>query len=1185
VIWLDEIGDADRLRVGGKAFVLARLRRAGLPVPDGFVVTADEAIDGGGSAGLRAAAARLGGTAAVRSSATLEDTAEASFAGQYRTLLDVNASARAPAVEEVRRSAGEAEGYARALGVGGARIHSARATIPVLVQRFVEPRAAGVLFTRHPTDPGAMLVETHAGRGEAVVSGAVRPDRYVLDRETGAVRVVLGDAEHPPAQGASAGLIPARAKDAPGGSLAESELGEVFTFARRVEGLLGGPQDIEWALGAQGFVLLQARPITVGGGPARDPRLRRLTRANVGEVLPDPVTPLTATTVLAFLEQAFRNVTDRAGLLPPDAPPFLVLHRERLYLNLSLCLDVGRQLPGLDSAEVERLILGTGARGAARRVASLLAWARLARVVARVRRMARDLPAEIESAQEALRRLPPRLAVERANPEELLAMLGGLERAGSAVATVHVATSGACGVRLALLTRLLDLLVPGAAEPRVNRLVTGLPGLESAAPAEALEALAGQVQGQPEWIGWLARQVQRSKGGSGGTGESPQFKERAKIHSERANDEAPAELGVRLKELLRRWGHRGVSEAELRAASWEDDPAPLLVALHARALSPRTPGFRARAAEQLGRADAQALDARLGPLRSSLVRWGISRAREWVARREATKSLAVSLVDHGRDIVRSAARRLVTAGALADVDDVFFLTAQELRAALRGTAPSRAALARRRRRWEREAALPAPREVDFGAVQAPPAAEGSGGTGESPRLEERAQIDSARADDELLGIGVSAGVGAGPARVVRPGEAMRLEPGEVLVAPVLDAGLGPLLASAAGAVAEIGGLLSHGAVVARELGVPCVVDVKDATRRIEPGERILVDGGSGRVRRMPAGTSDGGGKLFSPIRSVDPADEDFPPLENHPQARESVYFNLLDPDTGLGIVCSLGRKRGGRGEAILGLRLPDGKLLFGLELDTGRREDGALAVGGLAAGWRPSRLRAETRLAEHDAESFPPGPIKVLLAPRTVEIRIDLSFHPTTPAVDLCAIVDEETRRQLEPLGAHHVEQSGRAAGEVVVDGRRYRFAGTGSRDHSFGRRDWDAADHWGLFTLRLGEDIALHALAVCVRGRMIEGGFLWREGRLERVTRLEHVWEEGGGKPRAVGLEVSTDTGAPLHVRGTVLSTLSVPVQPERRLLRHLAGRPWRLVLDESFTRYEGAGRTGFGIAERARR
>src|SRR3989442_5069959 len=185
MIGLDEMGDADRLRVGGRAFVLARLRRAGLPVPDGFVLTADEAIDGDHEAALAAAAARLGRAAAVRSSATLEDTAEASFAGQYRTLLDVRAHAVARAVEAVRRSAADAAGYARALGLDGA---PAPSSLPVLVQCFVESHAAGVVFTRHPADPGAMLVESHAGPGQAVGSGARRPHRYVLDPEAREVR-------------------------------------------------------------------------------------------------------------------------------------------------------------------------------------------------------------------------------------------------------------------------------------------------------------------------------------------------------------------------------------------------------------------------------------------------------------------------------------------------------------------------------------------------------------------------------------------------------------------------------------------------------------------------------------------------------------------------------------------------------------------------------------------------------------------------------------------------------------------------------------------------------------------------------------------------------------------------------------------------------------------------------------
>ena len=1116
MIWLDEIGDADRLRVGGKAFVLARLRRAGLPVPDGFVLTADEAIDGDGEAALRAAAARLGGSAAVRSSAPLEDTAEASFAGQYRTLVDVSAGEVGRSVETVRRSAAAAAGYAHALGIDGGPLPP---SLPVLVQRFVEPRAAGVAFTRHPAEPGAMLVESHAGRGEAVVSGAVSPDRYVLDLDTGELR-----------------------GGAPGGSLHAADLRDVFRLARRAEALLGAPQDVEWAVGPEGTVLLQSRPITVEIETPRDPRVQRLTRANVGEVLPDPVTPLTAATVVAFLEHAFRDVARRAGLLPRDAPACLVLYRERLYLNLSLCLEMGRRLPGFDATEMERLILGAGVGGQRRARVPLRAWPRLLGVLARLRRIARQLPAEIDTARAAVRDLPSRDTVAAAEPVELLALLDGLDRAGEIVAPAHVATTGACGVRLALLSRVLGAFVPGETPPRVNRLVTGLPGHESAAPVEALESLAGEVRQQPEWIAWLAR---------------PPAEAAAALRRK----EAPAALGARLEEFLRRWGHRGVSEGELRASSWEDDPAPLLAALRARAASPRPSGFRARAAEQLGRADEAALYTRLGPLRALLLGRAIAGAREWVARREATKSLAIALVDHGRDIARAAGRHLAGGGALAQEDDVFFLSTDELRAALRGRAPAPASVRRRRRRWEREAALPAPREVDLGAGGTAPAGEG-----------------------DLLGLGVSAGVGLGPARVIQAGEVARLEAGEVLVAPVLDAALGPLLASAAGAVAEMGGLLSHGAVVARELGVPCVVDVKDATRRIRSGERVLVDGGSGRVKPWPAARGGGGGPL-APLRPVDLAGEEFPPLEDHPRARESVYFNLYDPDSGLGIVCSLGRKSRGRGEAILAVRLPDGKLLFGLELGEGRRADGGLVVGGLAAGGHPPRVRVETRLAEHDADAFPPGPLAVLLAPRTVEVRIDLAFQATTPAVDLCASVDEETRRRLEVLGASHVEQSGRAEGEVTIGGRRFPFRGTGSRDHSFGRRDWDAADHWGLFAMRLGEDVAVHALAVCVRGRMVEGGFLWREGRLERVTRVEHVWESDGDRPRAVAVEVSTDAGPSLHVRGTVLSTLSVPVQPARRLRRHLAGRPWRLILDESFTRYEGAGRTGFGIAERARR
>ena len=206
-------------------------------------------------------------------------------------------------------SAGAAAGYARAVGARRA------GAMAVLVQRFVPARAAGVAFTRHPQDPSAWLVESHAGRGDAVVSGAVSPDRYVGGRG-----------------GEAAAEVPA------GASLGEGDLARVVSLARRAEDLLGAPQDVEWALDADGLFLLQSRPITTAAPEleVRDPRIRRLTRANVGEVMPDAVTPLTWTSVVAFLEHGFQAVTAMAGLRPRDAAPFLVLHRQHVYLNLSL---------------------------------------------------------------------------------------------------------------------------------------------------------------------------------------------------------------------------------------------------------------------------------------------------------------------------------------------------------------------------------------------------------------------------------------------------------------------------------------------------------------------------------------------------------------------------------------------------------------------------------------------------------------------------------------------------------------------------------------------------------------------------------------------------------------------------------------------------------------------------------
>ena len=1119
ILWLDEVGEEDRPRVGSKAFTLALLRRRGLPVPDAFVLLAGGGVlDAARGAALRAAYARLGGTVAVRSSSTLEDGEDASFAGQYRTVLDVRGEeAVLDAARACLGSSGAALGYARAVGAAPS------GAMAVLVQRFVEPRAAGVAFTRHPRDASAWLVESHAGRGGAVVAGAVTPDRYVGSRVSGAVR------EGPA-----------------GASLAGEDLSSVVALARRAEELLGAPQDVEWALGAGGVALLQSRPITTPASElqARDPRISRLTRANVGEVLPDAVTPLTWTTVAAFLEHGFQSVAAAAGLRPRDAPPFLVLHRQHLYLNLTLCAQVAARLPGIRAEDAERLVLGQGAHGS--RVALRPAAApRLAVVVLRLLGLAGRLPAEVEACAGLVRGLPSAAEVAAAGEAALARMLEAFVETGRRVATAHIATSGASAVRLALLSRVVSASGARAAA-RVNRLLAGLDDLESAEPATVLEGLAAEAAARPDWTKWLRRPP-------------------AEAAEALRRGAAPPDLAARLHRFLARFGHRAVSEGELRAPAWEDDPAPVLRALQAMLDTTVSPGFGRRAAAEVRRAEEEALMDRLGLARRALVRRALRGARRGVYARERTKSMAIALVHHGRRLARAAAGRLAAAGAITDVDDVYFLTLGEAVSALGGRPVPRAAVVRRRRAHERDGSRGAPREVDLHAP-------GEGGEAASP--------DHAT----LAGIGVSGGVGSGPARVLREGDEASLLPGEVLVTPVLDAAYGPLLAAAAGAVAEVGGLLSHGSVVARELGVPCVVDVAGATRRIATGDRVAVDGDSGTVARL---TEEGSPAREAPAAFMerDPAGEAAPhPLEGGPLARESVYFNVQDPASGVVLVSSLGRRPGGAGESLLAVGLPDGRVLFGLDRGAARTAEG-LAVGGAAAAWTPVALRASTRLSPHEGGAFPPTPVPLLLAPRTVAVDLGLAFLPKSPAVDLCAGLPDDLLASLRPLGAHHVEQSGTWHGTVLVDGQAFRVSGTGSRDHSWGLRDWDAADYWRLFTVSLGDDLAVHALSVSVRGRLVEGGFVWRGGRAERVSRVRFAPERRGDALQSFELEVSTVLGPPLRLFGTVWRAVTVPVQVERRPWRHLTGRPYRLLLQESFTRYEGEGRTGHGMAEITRR
>ncbi|HVR70854.1 MAG TPA: PEP-utilizing enzyme, partial [Vicinamibacteria bacterium] len=763
------------------------------------------------------------------------------------------------------------------------------------------------------------------------------------------------------------------------------------------------------------------------------------------------------------------------------------------------------------------------------------------RVLARTLRLSASLSRAIRRGESEVSALPARGAAAGASATEVARRLADVVALGCDVSRTHIAVSGASAVRLALLARVLGRVTGGDPIERVNRLVAAIDDVESATPALALEAIASEAAPRADWRAWLQR---------------PPEETAWEVAS------APEGLSRRLSAFLARYGHRALSEGELRARSWAEDPVPVLAALQGLLRAGDGPELRRRCRAELRAADERALLSPLGPFARLLVRMLLGKAREGVRLRERTKSLAIALVDRARALVRAAARELVRLGRLRAEDDVFFLTRDELQAALAGGAVPAGVVARRRRVHEREAGLPAPRDVDLGAAEAAAGAEGAEG-------------------GPLRGLGVSPGVGVGRARVLAAGETEGLEPGEVLVTPVLDAALGPMLASAAAAVVEVGGLLSHGAVVARELGVPCVVDVRDATRRIRTGERLRVDGGRGEVTALGAlGVEGADGPVFL---EAPPADEAFHPLADDPRARESVYINAQDPRRGLTLVASVGVRPGSRGEALAAVGLPDGRVLFRLDRAPARFGPRSLTVGATTISWDPPGLSCRGDFAPHEDAAFPPGPLPLLLAPRTAAVSLEATFSPATPAIDFTRGLPEDARQALEELGSRHVEQSGDWRGELILDGRAMPFAGTGSRDHSWGLRDWNAADHWRLFTLRLPA-LAVHALVVSARGRLVQGGFVWRDGRARPVTRVEYAAERAEGRVRAVDLEVWTGADR-LRLRGTVLRTLVVPVQLERRPWRHLLGRPYRLLLHENFTRFEAGGQEGHGMAEFAER
>lgn len=777
---------------------------------------------------------------AVRSSATAEDLPEASFAGQQETYLNVRGAA---ALLEAVKRCWSSLWTARAMAYRAKQnIAPASVALAVVVQQMIPAEVAGVLFTLNPVTGNntEMVLNATWGLGEALVSGQVNPDTFILDKASGDIKdaqkgdkavmtatTEQGTAEVPVAEAQRQAL-----------ALTPAQAAELVRLGRAIEAHFGTPQDIEWAIAGGQAHILQARAVTtvapvVAPTPPGDdlwpPLLKEVptqpfdvwTQADVGERWPEPVTPLTWSTWATMMNE---NMQMSLAEVRPAALKAVQWSKRlygRIYFNEGGMMHLMSEEFGMPASSIAA---GLGAQGEVDKTKDRWRWdVVFRRAPALVRAMQRmnwhvgvwekDFGQVERWVNDFMRRDFSGLS-DRALWAESLSVWR--PRAMSRMA-MHASITSLSMNNFTMLESLMDQWFKR--KELAHTLITGLTGVVTAEIVPALRAMAAQLQA----LG-LAEVVRQNPPAEA-------------LKQLRANPAAQPLLKL-LDEFLQRHGHRCMSEAEWRYARWIETPE-VVVEMMVGYLGEQAHAGDTTEAQRRREATTAELEAQLDPVRKAYLRWLLPRVQHLVRLRDNGQHYLVKLALPIRHIYALLAERWTQRGWLSKPDDFYFLVGEEIEAILTQGDPQLAHIdvasrvAQRRQAYDFWFSVTAPEVINAQGQVVKVAVAGTTAT---------------HSEEALVGIAASTGQVTGVARVVlNPHEANRLQPGEILVTRATDPGWTPVFSVIRGLVLEVGGLLSHGAIVAREYGLPAVVNVADATRLIEDGQTITVDGTAGRV--------------------------------------------------------------------------------------------------------------------------------------------------------------------------------------------------------------------------------------------------------------------------------------------------------------------------------------------------
>lgn len=794
ICWLHDAAACRPAIAGGKGASLAELVQLGVPVPDGFVITADAYAEESRRWGLAAAVAplaakrdwravaaaartiilsqpigeslrgaladayrRMGAPlVAVRSSATAEDLGDASFAGQYDTCLGVGGEEAL--VEAVRRCWASIWGE-RALDYRHQRsIDHASVAMAVVVQRMVEADAAGVVFTVDPiaNRNDRLYVEAAAGGGEGVVSGTARTVAYRVDRAT------LQPEE------------PAAAD----GVLDSERLRDLCRMALEIERRKGRPQDIEFAVARGAISILQARPITT---PAGAP--------------PDALPPLGKPSLVDRLVQPV--AAERYALAPRPLDNIIFI---RVVGAVMYAIErLGGRISDADKAAFRAEIW----RQAYRLPPVRLTGRFFAAEGTYLRMLRSDWMAWwMGGARDELIAACELPDVTQANDGELLARMDHILAVWEKALNERFYASSPINAR-----HWLDRLVDLAVGPWKRRQVV----------ADLMAGLHTPTSDVNDSLWELSRLARRD----------PDL--RAAVSALRLDAIPATPQGRTFKDsldaFLDRYGHREGAGYYLSTPTWGRDPTQVLRLVASLAQADARPDMPEDVQQRYRAARTLVLRRlRFVPALARIAEWMIDRFRALDTFRETSHFDITRPIGALQIVAGEVGRRLCARGVLRDPDDLFYLTSDEMRAWLTAGAPPREHVAdliqRRRATYE---------------------------VANSRWRTRRASSSRARV---LKGTAASRGVATGRARVIlNEGDFHLLEPGEVLVCPYSNPAWTPLFFVAAAVVSETGGAASHAAIVAREYGIPAVMSVRGAIDALGDRAEVTVDGDRGLVVR------------------------------------------------------------------------------------------------------------------------------------------------------------------------------------------------------------------------------------------------------------------------------------------------------------------------------------------------